>query len=54
MTLDNEKQRAMLLEMLAAVQFPGSAVDDVYELKYAIKDAKVEETNLPAALASVG
>jgi len=43
MTLDNEKQRALLLELFKQVHFPGEALEVAYELKQAIKDAEVKK-----------
>lgn len=41
MTLDNEQQRKMLMEMFAASLFPGSALEHVLQLRNAIVTAEV-------------
>ncbi len=42
MKLDDEAQRNNLLGLLAASQFPGAAIDEVYALKKAIETAEIE------------
>lgn len=42
MTLDNEQQRQLLLELIKQVNFPGSAIELAYDLKRAISNASVE------------
>jgi hypothetical protein len=41
MTLDKEEHRAILLELIAKAAFPGSAVDQVVELRDAVASADV-------------
>lgn len=41
MTLDNERQRELLLSMIQVCNVPGSILDDVYELKQAVFKADV-------------
>lgn len=41
MILDTEEQRTILLELLAASNFPGKAIDLLYALQQAIKTAEV-------------
>ncbi len=41
MTLDNEQQRAFLLEMFKQVNFPGNVLEVAYSVQQAIKRAEV-------------
>ena len=41
MTLDNEDQRRLLLELIAAANIPGKAIDVIYALQQAIRDARI-------------
>lgn len=43
MILDNEQQRALLLELLQQANFPGKAIDVVYDLKKALQNASILE-----------
>lgn len=45
MILDNENQRAILLEILNKSQYPGSAIDLIYELKVALENAEIVAPN---------
>ena len=47
MILDNENQRAILLNIINNTQFHGSVVDEVYSVKKAIVAAKVESEGNP-------
>lgn len=42
MILDSEDQRKILLELIAAATIPGKAIDILYELQKAIKEAEVK------------
>lgn len=39
MTLDNEDQRAFLLEVISKVSFPGAVLDFAYAVKKAVESA---------------
>lgn len=41
MTLDNEQQRKLLLEIMKNVTFPGAVLEVAYELKVAIGKASI-------------
>lgn len=47
MTLDNEQQRAILLEIIGKSQFPGAAVPMVNELINAVQSAPIQIHNQP-------
>lgn len=42
MILDNERQRAQLLQMFDGVAFPGKSIEEAYVLKRAIASAAVD------------
>lgn len=42
MKLDTERQRKILLDLIAAASLPGAAIDEVFALKQAIKSAELE------------
>lgn len=48
MILDNENQRAILLNIINTTQFHGSVVDEVYSIKQAIVKAEVKECSQEA------
>lgn len=41
MTLDNEEQRSMLLELIGAATFSGAAIEKIYALKKSIETSDV-------------
>jgi len=41
MILDSERQREILLEMLAKTQFLGAAIEELYQLKKSIENASI-------------
>jgi len=41
MILDSERQREILLEMLAKTQFLGAAIEELYHLKKSIETASI-------------
>jgi hypothetical protein len=43
MQLDSEEQRKLLLDILKSINVPGQILEQVYDLKKAIQDAKVKE-----------
>jgi len=43
MILDSERQRKLLLDLLTAVTIPGTALDEVFNLKRQILQAKIQE-----------
>jgi hypothetical protein len=43
MKLDNEEQRQILLQLIAAASVPGSAVEKVAELKRVIAQAELDD-----------
>lgn len=45
MTLDNQEQQAILLQLLDQAQFQGSAVEAVYSLKRALTSARIQGPN---------
>lgn len=47
MTLDNEQQRSMLLEIISKGQYPGAAVPIVHELIEAVQGAPIQIPNQP-------
>jgi hypothetical protein len=47
MKLDNEQQRAILLQLLHASQFPGSALDEVICLRDALRHAEIKSPSVP-------
>lgn len=50
MILDNEKQRSLLLQLLNAINIPGSAIDEAYQLKRSIMEADIsqeQESSVP-------
>lgn len=48
MKLTQEKHRVILLKLLESMNFPGAAIDDLWELKQEIINAEVEQEK-PAA-----
>lgn len=42
MTLDSEKHRQIILELIRAANIPGSAIDDIFDLKRSVIAARVE------------
>ena len=46
MILDNKEQAQFILEMIDQINFPGKILEKAYELKQAVKTAKIE-TNDP-------
>ena len=47
MTLDNEKQKKILLLLIENASFSGKALEEAYELKKAVKAADVMDCNSP-------
>jgi hypothetical protein len=43
MQLDSEEQRKLLLDILKSINVPGQILEQVYDLKKAIQNAKVKE-----------
>jgi len=43
MILDDERQRELLLQLMEAAQYPGNALDEAYNLKQAIVNAKLKD-----------
>jgi hypothetical protein len=43
MTLDNEQQKNLILELLNSNTFQGSYVEVVYELKKAVENATIQD-----------
>ena len=54
MVLDNERQRQLLLQLIAAASIPGSALDTIFQLRQEIAQATILPTisNLEGALES--
>lgn len=48
MTLDNEQQRAILLQLIESATIPVKAIDIILQLKAAIRQAAVE-TKIPSS-----
>lgn len=48
MVLDNEVQRTTLLQIFDGVSFPGNALEVLYELKQAVKNAVIDPNWQPA------
>lgn len=48
MTLDEEGDRAILLQLLEQAVFPGKFAETVVRLKQAVREAAVEEEHGPA------
>lgn len=48
MTLDQEDDRIILLQLLEQAAFPGKFAETVVRLKQAVRDATVGEENAPA------
>jgi hypothetical protein len=48
MTLDDERQRELLLSMLKSVNVPGAVLDEVYALKQSIMTAQIGAMGLLA------
>lgn len=42
MKIDTEDQRGLLLQLIAAATFPGTAIDTVYALKQAVFNAGID------------
>lgn len=42
MKLDNQRQKEILLQLFNASQFPGQAIEEVFDLKKALKSAEIE------------
>lgn len=47
MTFDNEEQKAMILEALMAVSYPGNAVKRAALVIQAVEDGEVKEPDAP-------
>lgn len=53
MTLDKERHRKVLLELIDTATFPGIALDVVLELRNAIRDATATDSPVVAPLQKV-
>jgi hypothetical protein len=48
MIFDTDQQKQLILEMLKAVQFPGTALDAIYQLKQDVLKADVTSPTVTA------
>jgi hypothetical protein len=44
--LDNETQKIMILEIIKQSNFSGQSLDEAYELKKSIENAKIQDEKL--------
>ncbi len=49
MILDKEDQRKLILQLIEGANISGAYIDMAYELKQAVKNAKVEVSDQPPA-----